>query len=260
MVEIGTGGGGSITIIGRPTTLRRLGGSVPLNPGQIVPIEPAWYDSNGNPVSSSGATVTFRDFSTGSARYWTGSAWTSTPTTLPTTAGRYVLTVPSAWLGLVVAVTASLSGQQDLTDTYTVDDTTTSRATLASVTALGTPAQASDLVTVQADTDALQTAVTALSAAVTALGSPAQATALASLVTTVGSPAQASALAALVSTVGTPAQASALAALVTAVGSPAQAVALTTAYIDLLAAINTRATPDDVEVTVTADVFGGRTA
>jgi len=142
-VEIGTGGGGSI-VIGRPTTLRRLGGLVSLSPGQIVPVEPVWYDNDGNLVSPVGAVVAFRDFSTGSARYWTGSAWTSTPTTLPTTGGRYILTVPSDWLGLAVTVTASLSGQPDLSDIYSIDDTVTSRSTAAA------------LATVQSDTDALQ--------------------------------------------------------------------------------------------------------
>ena len=298
--------GGGTTVIGKPTTLRRLGGSVSLNPGQIVPIEPAWYDNNGNPVSPVGAVVSFRDFSTGLARYWDGTGWTATPTTLPTTAGRYVLTVPSAWLGLAVAVTASLSGQQDLTDTYTVDDTTTSRATAASVAAvqadtdamqtdlvaieagidaLGTPAQAAALATVQADTDDIQTTLAAKldvtvssrasQASVTALGSPAQAAdytaaraalldrldatvssrASAAALATVQADtddlqASATALAAAITALGSPAQASALAALVTTVGTPAQAAALTTADLDLLANILTRATPDDVQVTL----------
>lgn len=91
-----------------------------------------------------------------------------------------------------------------------------------------------------------------LDAAVSSRATSAALTTLQAAVTALGSPAQASALASLVTTVGTPAQASALSALATACGSPAQASALTAAVVTLLAEIDTRATPDDLAVTVTA--------
>ena len=309
-VSIGTGGGGT-TIIGRPTTLRRLGGFVSLNPGQIVPVEPIWYDSDGNLVSPVGAVVSFRDFSTGSARYWTGAAWTSSPTTLATTAGRYLLTVPSAWLGLVVAVTASLAGQPDLPDAYTIDDTTTSRSTAAALAtvqadaddlqaslatvlarldvATSTRASAADIAsalsdlttllgrltalratgldnldatvssrasgtavaTVQTDTDDLQTSLaTVLSRLDVAVSTRASAADLASVIAD---------LTTVLSRVDVATSTRASAAAVAALGSPAQAAALTSAVAALLVEIDTRATPADVQVTVSQG-YGGRTA
>lgn len=95
-------------------------------PGQVENIEPVWL-LNGAAVATTNATVTLREWSTGAARYWTGTAWSGAPTTLALTSGRYLLTVPTAWLGLVVEVICSLAGYPDLTDELVVDDTVTSR-------------------------------------------------------------------------------------------------------------------------------------
>ncbi len=83
--------------------------------GQEENIEPVWL-LNGTAVSMASATLTLREWSTGAARYWTGAAWTTTPTTLAFTSGRYLLTIPQAWEGLVVEVICSLTGYPDLTD------------------------------------------------------------------------------------------------------------------------------------------------
>lgn len=90
-----------------------------LTAGQVEPVEPAWYIGS-TAVDTSAAAVTFREFSTGSARYWTGSAWSSTPTSLALTGGRYLLTVPASWQGLVVDVICTLTGYPDLTDEIVV--------------------------------------------------------------------------------------------------------------------------------------------
>jgi len=96
----------------------------------------------------------------------------------------------------------------------------------------------------------------------TAVGTPAQVAA----VTALGSPAQAGALATLSTSVGTPAQVAALAAVhaaVTALGSPSQASAYTPARAALLDAlarldvtVSTRATPADLQVSVSPGPTG----
>lgn len=114
-----------------------------VSPGQQVPLEAQWLIDG---VAQSGAaTVTLRNFIGGVERYWTGSAWTTTPTSLASTpvAGfyRYLLTIPSAWLDLIVEVTHSLPGNVDQTAELAV---------VSSVTALGSPAQATDVATLLA--------------------------------------------------------------------------------------------------------------
>ncbi len=86
-----------------------------LTVGQVENIEPVWL-VNDLAEDTSLATLTLREWSTSTARYWTGLAWTSTPTTLAFTAGRYLLTVPAEWEGLVVEVICSLAGLPDLCD------------------------------------------------------------------------------------------------------------------------------------------------
>jgi hypothetical protein len=76
------------------------------------------YELNGAEITGTG--VTFREWSTGAARYWTGTAWTPTPTVLPLTAGRYLLTVPTAWLGLVVEAIVAFTDYPDVVDELVV--------------------------------------------------------------------------------------------------------------------------------------------
>lgn len=82
-----------------------------------------------NVAQGGSATLLFADFSAGSTRYWTGTAWSTTTTPLPMTnfsgVHRYVLEVPEAWAGLVIQVVCSLPGQPDLADEIIVESVAT---------------------------------------------------------------------------------------------------------------------------------------
>lgn len=80
-----------------------------LTVGMVTRLDAAW-DLGASVVSAD--TVTLTEWSTGAARYWTGAAWTSTPTTL---AVPQTVTVPSAWLGLEVGVLYTWAAYPELT-------------------------------------------------------------------------------------------------------------------------------------------------
>lgn len=248
--------------------------------GQTEPIEAAWYVDG--VLQGGAATVAFRDFSTGAERYWDGAAWVAGVTTFAMAAVasgfRYLLVVPAAWTGLAVQVTCAKVGLPDVADEIVVessppldsagvttllgrvtagragnldrlDAAVTTRASQASVDALGAPVQAADVRLDHLDADVSSRAS---AAAVAALGDPAQADdpRFAALDAPVTSRASAAAVAAL----GDPAQSDdprlafldaavtsrSSAAAVAALGAPLQAADVRVAHLD--ADVSSRAT------------------
>lgn len=78
--------------------------------GFVTRLDAVW-DTGSSTVAAD--TVTLTEWSTGSARYWTGSAWTTTPTALTVPVS---LTVPASWEGLEVGVLYTWAAYPELSD------------------------------------------------------------------------------------------------------------------------------------------------